>query len=261
MWLSAIGGKLHIAPLPDNIHEVLDVGTGTGVWAIDFADTHPSAEVTGTDISPIQPRLVPPNCRFIVDNSEDEWQWQNKFDFIHSRALASSWQDWESYFHKCYQALKPGGYLEVQEYMLPFEIDIPTPTVPTPSYAPSSTTPPNPVLEWSNYFAEACRLADVGLDQVPQLDILLQNAGFTSVTRKMVRQPINGWSEDPDERARGELYAQCFDYGLGVTMFTRRLGWSYAQAEVFLVDVRKAAKDEGNRVWVPFFFYTAKKPE
>lgn len=29
----------------------------------DFADEHPGAEVIGTDISPIQPKWVPPNLK------------------------------------------------------------------------------------------------------------------------------------------------------------------------------------------------------
>lgn len=33
---------------------VIDIGTGTGIWAIDFADEHPESEVIGTDLSPIQ---------------------------------------------------------------------------------------------------------------------------------------------------------------------------------------------------------------
>lgn len=49
--------KLHLAPLGGNIQKVLDIGTGTGIWAIDFADEHPSASVIGTDISPIQPTV------------------------------------------------------------------------------------------------------------------------------------------------------------------------------------------------------------
>ncbi|KAI8247308.1 Secondary metabolism regulator LAE1 [Colletotrichum sp. SAR 10_77] len=36
------------------VKRVLDVGTGTGLWAIDFADEHPDAEVLGTDLSPVQ---------------------------------------------------------------------------------------------------------------------------------------------------------------------------------------------------------------
>lgn len=102
-------------------------------------------------------------------------------------------------------------------------------------------------------------MGGVGIDLIPHLDTLLRDAGFTSVTKKLVRQPINGWSEDPEERERGQVYADCFDFGLGISLFTRRLGWSYAKAEVFLVDVRKAARDEGMRVWVPLWFYTGRK--
>jgi len=37
---------------------ILDVGTGTGLWAIDMADMYPMGQVTGTDISPIQATWV-----------------------------------------------------------------------------------------------------------------------------------------------------------------------------------------------------------
>jgi methylase of polypeptide subunit release factors len=42
-----LGGKLFKAPIPKEkqLHRVLDVGTGTGIWAIDFADEHPESEV------------------------------------------------------------------------------------------------------------------------------------------------------------------------------------------------------------------------
>jgi hypothetical protein len=63
---------LHIAPLPPAVHNVLDMGTGTGLWAIEFgagsfehlrtisngsspAQEYPMAKVTGSDLSPIQP--------------------------------------------------------------------------------------------------------------------------------------------------------------------------------------------------------------
>lgn len=39
----------------------MDVGTGTGIWAIDMADRFPNAQVKGIDFSPIQPNWVPPN--------------------------------------------------------------------------------------------------------------------------------------------------------------------------------------------------------
>jgi len=38
-------GKLQIAPLPETLNRVLDIGTGTGIWAIDFADENPDTQV------------------------------------------------------------------------------------------------------------------------------------------------------------------------------------------------------------------------
>ncbi|CAI4213998.1 unnamed protein product [Parascedosporium putredinis] len=47
-------GGLYYAPL-DKPQHVLDVGCGTGAWAMDFADANPSAEVIGLDLSPSSP--------------------------------------------------------------------------------------------------------------------------------------------------------------------------------------------------------------
>ena len=35
LFLLTFGG-LHVAPLPPALHNVLDIGTGTGLWAIEF---------------------------------------------------------------------------------------------------------------------------------------------------------------------------------------------------------------------------------
>lgn len=65
-------GRLHMSPIKDPL-EILDVGTGTGIWAIDMADAYPAATITGIDLSPTQPSWVPPNVRFEVDDFTDEW--------------------------------------------------------------------------------------------------------------------------------------------------------------------------------------------
>ena len=49
-----MGGNLHFAPLV-NPKNILDIGTGTGIWAMEMADQYPDAMVIGTDLSPVQP--------------------------------------------------------------------------------------------------------------------------------------------------------------------------------------------------------------
>ncbi|KAK5658817.1 hypothetical protein OQA88_1629 [Cercophora sp. LCS_1] len=69
--LTLLGGeKLYIAPLgKTKLKKVLDIGTGTGVWAIDFADAHPDIRVISTNLSPNQPNAVPPNLSFEISDA------------------------------------------------------------------------------------------------------------------------------------------------------------------------------------------------
>ncbi|KAI8163223.1 Secondary metabolism regulator LAE1 [Colletotrichum sp. SAR 10_65] len=58
MCLMSLDDRLGLAPQCQEgatVGRVLDVGTGTGTWAIDFGDEHPEAEVLGVDLSATQP--------------------------------------------------------------------------------------------------------------------------------------------------------------------------------------------------------------
>ena len=54
-----------------------------------MAEEFPNAIFVGTDLRPIQPRWIPPNCKFYVDDleSDREYQLEEYFDYIHGRAL------------------------------------------------------------------------------------------------------------------------------------------------------------------------------
>ena len=70
-----LDGRLHLCPLNDP-KEILDVGCGSGIWAIDMADEYAGCQVLGTDLSPVQPTWLPPNCRFEVDDFELDWTFE-----------------------------------------------------------------------------------------------------------------------------------------------------------------------------------------
>ena len=72
----------------------------------------------GCDLSPIQPQWVAPNCKFVVDDVEAPWTYQESeaFDFIHGRGTGGSIADWSQLYSEIYKHLKPGGLLEMQEF-------------------------------------------------------------------------------------------------------------------------------------------------
>jgi len=68
---------------------ILDVATGTGVWALEMSHEFPKAEVYGVDISPIFPaEIKPSNCHFQLCNILDGLPFpDNYFDFVYQRLL------------------------------------------------------------------------------------------------------------------------------------------------------------------------------
>ena len=150
-----LDGKSHLAPIT-NPKRVLDLATGTGNWAIEFctsinfqsnipfsrcpAQEYPEANVLGTDLSPIQPDLyatscfphstipnstssIPNNCRFEVDDAEDDWTFSEPFDYIHARAILACFQDNRAIAQKIFDNLAPGGYFELQDPSIPMKCD------------------------------------------------------------------------------------------------------------------------------------------
>lgn len=88
MFRIALGGRLHLSPINfETTKHVLDVGTGTGVWANDFAEENPKTQVMGIDLSRIQPSRFP-NCIFHRADAEEEWMYYPlKFDFVFMRGM------------------------------------------------------------------------------------------------------------------------------------------------------------------------------
>ncbi|KAK1146255.1 hypothetical protein N8T08_003345 [Aspergillus melleus] len=106
MFKLTMSGQLFLAPVEvEQPLRVLDIGTGAGIWAVEVGDQYPNIKmVLGSDLSPIQPDLVPPpNVVFEVDDVEAEWPPRRPFDLIHARYMCGSIQDWPKLFHQAYQ--------------------------------------------------------------------------------------------------------------------------------------------------------------
>lgn len=115
LWQVHLDDALFKAPIHLPPKNVLDVATGTGIWAIQMAKTFPQSNVIGTDLSLIQPE-GPPNCSFIKEDAElDEWTLPVVFDYIHLRMVHTCFDDYAALFKKCYDNLEPGGWIELQD--------------------------------------------------------------------------------------------------------------------------------------------------
>jgi trans-aconitate methyltransferase len=106
--------KLFLAPI-ENPSAVFDVGTGTGIWAMDCADDYPDAQVLGIDLSPIQPSFVPPNLQFEIFDLEEPWDRNAQFDLVHTRLMNGfSVKSWANFYEQAFLALKPVAGLKIK---------------------------------------------------------------------------------------------------------------------------------------------------
>ncbi|RPA91495.1 S-adenosyl-L-methionine-dependent methyltransferase [Choiromyces venosus 120613-1] len=243
---------LHRAPL-DNPQKMLDIGTGTGIWAVEMADKFPSSEIIGNDLSPIQPSWVPPNLRFEVDDAESDWAYKlNSFDYVHSRFMIGSIQDWPKLLRQSFDRLKPGGYVELQEINCVL-------------YTDDNTLPPDSAAKkWSLLLAEASRKNNRPIDIGKELQPMVEEAGFVNVHREVYKLPLGPWPKDSKLKEIGAFNLVNMLEGLdamSLALYTRVLGWSTEEVMAFLPSVRQDFQRRDFHIVWDIYVVWGQKPE
>ncbi|KAF5251005.1 hypothetical protein FANTH_3869 [Fusarium anthophilum] len=253
-WLTLLlDGKLFLAPIEKDVQNVLDVGTGSGIWAIDIGDQYPSANVIGTDLSPCQPSWVPPNVRFEIDDATEAWTWENDhFDFIHIRYLFGAIPDWYHLFAEAYRCSSPGGWIESAEADVRIRSD-------------DGTANLEPVWETCNKMYEEGGKA-LGRDFfVNDLQVEgLKRAGFSSLKIVDYKIPIGGWPKDPGMAEIGRFVQQTLENdleGYSYLLWNEVLQWPKDEYQLFLMQMRQALRNRKVHSYITMRYVYGQKPE
>ncbi|KAF9289646.1 hypothetical protein BGZ88_007653 [Linnemannia elongata] len=158
---------------------ILDVATGTGVWALEMAREFPKAEIHGVDISAIFPiEGNPPNCNFQLCNILDGLPFpDNHFDFIYQRLLvyALSPAQRRQVNVELLRVLKPEGFLQLVE-------------------SDGIVYNPGPQMEKINQLSLETSLRH-GVDPrvVQTMKSGLKQSGYTNVNSVNIALPVGAW--------------------------------------------------------------------
>ncbi|KAI5843769.1 S-adenosyl-L-methionine-dependent methyltransferase [Tricharina praecox] len=250
--LQQLRGELHGAPAPKEPKRILDVGTGSGIWAIDMAEKYPDCEVLGIDLSPIQPNWVPPNCRFEIDDAEEEWiHVDNSFDFIHMRNLNQGISHWDHVLSEAYRCAKPGTYLELSESGQKFYSD------------DGSISGSSAMLSFTQKLGEAMlRIGRPPMSDGMQ-EAMLMRAGFVDIHSFTLKMVMGPWPKDARMKKIGIMnWAQSESAFQAYSMaaLTRILGMSYEEADRICREALDETKNKSKHVYLKHYVAYGRKP-
>ncbi|WYZ39645.1 hypothetical protein EsH8_III_001559 [Colletotrichum jinshuiense] len=251
-------GGLTATKLPtDKPLNILDIGSGTGNWAIEMGEQYPLAKIMGVDISAaLLPTTVPSNVAFQVENATDDWaREKNSLDFVHIRNLVGGGvPDWKALFRQAYEHLKPGGRIEFSDvrtrYFDLIDSSGDEPAAPTKEEE-KNHGPMTACREFEVRFAEVAAIAGVDFDPIPKIPAMLSDTGFDRVGRWSDLVPIQAVGHDEKMVRKGAHFAQMLEYGLenySLAVFIKG-GWDEKDTRNLLQRVHKESRDTSNEAY------------
>lgn len=142
--------------------------------------------------------------------------------------------DWPKLVRNCHANIKPGGWVEFQDFDLTY-------------YSEDGTLKEDgPTNKWQTLLHSACRT--IGRDPTPgpQLQKWVEEAGFENITEQRFTVPIGAWPRDKQLKDVGRYNIVNILGGLeafSLRLFIGVLGWQKEEVLVLTSQVRKELKN------------------
>ncbi|KKK18122.1 hypothetical protein ARAM_007801 [Aspergillus rambellii] len=250
--VARVSDGLIYAPHPTG-GRFLDLGCGTGIWAIEVANKYPDAFVVGVDLAPIQPPNQPKNCEFYAPfDFESRWALgEDSWDLIHLQMGCGSVTGWPNMYRKVFAHLRPGAWFEQVEIDFEPRCD-------------DRSLDGLAIRHWYQYLKQATAetmrpIAHNSRDTIRDL----QEAGFTEIDHQIVGLPLNPWHQDEHERKVARWYHLAISESienLSLAPFSRVFGWPLEKIQQMAADVKSEAFNKEIHAYNILHIYQARKP-
>ncbi|KAK8150838.1 hypothetical protein G3M48_005933 [Beauveria asiatica] len=236
---------------------VLDLGTGTGIWAINVAEDYlKDGHIMAVDLNKIQPALIPRNVETLqFDLEEPSWEPLLKdCDLIHMRLLLGSIHNslWPSTYRKAFEHTTPGGYIEQVEINW------------LPAWHGSDIPNDSSLMEWAQKYLQGMD----GFHRSARVDTLkvkamMEAAGYVNFEERLIRCYVNPWSPNAEERRAARWFNLCLIDGvqaMSLAPMIENLGMTIEQVNELQYKVKKECCTLLYQAYCIMHIWTARRP-
>ncbi|KAH8928440.1 S-adenosyl-L-methionine-dependent methyltransferase [Atractiella rhizophila] len=246
---------------------ILDLGTGSGVWAIQMGDEFPNSTVIGVDLAPVQPERVPPNVTFVCEDftKVDDLDYsyilrkredrigegeKRKFELIFMRCLIWGIRDWEAIIEQIAQGLEEGGMMVlIEPGEMPFSV-----------FEGEGSVGEATLLWWRTL--RECMAARGAHPDAPAhlAEMVERNPKLHLILAKRLDCPIGDWASDEDLKVAGRYLLRDCLLALETTKPLFLLfGYSEGWIQALHKNCRIEWADSRRRAWIPSRMVVARR--